>query len=308
MGRRRRIRFGSFLVCSCLVLFGKANGQDIEPRRWTPLPHGVSVIGAGYGYTDGEIFLDPVLRIEDAEFVGHTASMSYIRSFSIADRSARVDVLLPWQNFRWQGLLDGQPAETGRVGLADPRIRLSVILAGAPSLPADELKEYMGSRPVNTVFGAALSVTVPWGDYLEDKLLNLGQNRVTLRPQLGVVHTRGPWSYELTGSTFIFGENDDFFDGSKLEQDPLYAVQAHVIRVIKPGIWASLSAGYGWAGRSELNGQLRDDDKGNFLGAFSFGFPVGSRQGLKVAYIRGETGVETGADSDTLAIVWSLRY
>ncbi|MGI9202834.1 MAG: transporter [Woeseiaceae bacterium] len=304
----RQIRGIAFVICSCLLLFGRANAQDIEPRRWTPLSPGVSVIGVGYGYTEAEIFFDPVLRIEDAEFDGHTAAISYVRSFSVAGKSARVDVLLPWQNMHWQGLLDGQPAETGRVGLADPRIRLSMILAGAPSLPVDELSQYVASRPVNTVFGAAVSVTVPWGEYFEEKLLNLGQNRVTIRPQIGVVHTRGPWSYELTGSTFFFGENDDFFGGSKLEQKALYAVQAHVIRVIRPGLWASLSAGYGWAGRSELDGQLRNDDKGNFLGGLSFGFPVGSRQGVKIAYIRGETGKVVGSDSDSLIVAWSMRY
>jgi hypothetical protein len=269
------------------MLSGQAPAQDIEPRRWTPIPLGVNVVGAGYGHTSGEIFVDPVLRIEDAEFDADTVGVSYVRSFSLAGKSARFDALLPWSSVRWSGLLDGQPAATERTGLADPRLRLSVILGGPPAMEAGKLRSYMAGRPVHTEFGAAISITLPWGEYFDDKLLNLGQNRLTIRPQIGIVHTRGPWSYELTGSTFVFGDNDDFF--------------------FKPGLWASLSAGYGWGGRYTLDGERRNE-RADFLAAFSVGFPLGRRQGLKIAYLRSETREATGSESDTLAIAWSVRY
>jgi len=291
-----------------LVPLGEANAQDLEPRRWTVMPAGVNVVGAGYGRTIGDIFVDPVLRIEDVEFDADSLGVSYVRSFSLAGKSARFDAMLPRQNVHWQGLLDGEPAAVTRVGLADPRFRLSVILAGASAMEAAELRQHMASRPVNTVFGAAIELTVPWGEYFEDKLLNLGRNRFRIRPQIGAVHTRGPWSYEVTGSTFLFTENDDFFGGSKLEQDPLYAVQAHVIRVFKPGLWGSLSAGYALGGRNTLDGVERDDKKANVLAAVSFGFPIGRKQGVKIAYLRSETREDTGSDNDTLAIAWSVRY
>ena len=304
---RPSYRIVAGVLVACLLPIGQAIGQDIEPRRWTPIPLGVNVVGVGYGHTSGEIFVDPVLRLEDAEFDADTVGVSYVRSFSLAGRSARFDALVPWSSVRWRGLLDGQPAATKRTGLADPRLRLSVILGGAPAMDAGELRSYMAGRAVHTVFGAAIAVTVPWGKYLNDKLLNLGENRFTIRPQIGVVHTRGPWSYELTGSTFVFGDNDDFFGGSKLEQDPLYALQGHVIRMFKPGMWASLSAGYGWGGRYTLDGQKRNK-RADLLAALSVGFPIGRRQGLKIAYLRGETREDTGSDSDTLAIAWSVRY
>ncbi len=153
-----------------------------------------------------------------------------------------------------------------------------------------------------------IPVTVPLGEYHEDKLLNLGQNRFIIRPQIGVVHTRGPWSYEVTGSIFFFTDNNDFFNGKRREQNPLYAMQAHVIRVFKPGFWASLSAGYGWGGRSTVNGARKDDERGDFLSALSVGFPVARNQGIKVAYIRARTQKDTGSDNDTLALAWSKRY
>lgn len=291
-----------------MLLFGQqAVGQDLEPRRWTVMPLGVNVVGVGYGKTRGDIFIDPVLRIEDAEVDADSLGVSYVRAFSVAGKSARFDALLPWQSARWEGLLDGEPASTSRVGLADPRFRLSVILSGGPALEPAGLKQYMAARPVHTIVGVGIELTVPWGEHFGDKLLNLGGNRYVIRPQIGVVHTRGQWSYELTGSTFLLGDNDDFFGGSKLELDPVYALQTHAIRVFKPGLWASLSAGYGWGGRYKLDGQKRNE-RANFLVALSVGFPIGRRQGVKVAYLRSETREDTGADSDSLIVAWSMRY
>jgi len=292
---------------TCFILFGlllssfdPAAAQDLEPRRWTVLPAGLSVIGAGYGRSEGDVFFDPVLQVEEATMSGQVLAVSYVRSFAFANKIARLDVLVPWANMRWTGLLDGSPATASRVGLSDPSIRLSMILAGGNP---DEL------ATSNTVIGAAVAISVPFGEYLEDKLLNLGKNRIFVRPQVGVLHTRDNWSYELTGSVFLFGDNDDFFGGSKLEQDPLYAVQTHLIYAFdKPGYWAALSAGYGWNGQSTVDGNKVDDSRRLFLSALSMGVPIGKRQGIKFAYLLTRTNTSKGADVDSLSLGWSYRF
>lgn len=288
------------LACFLPGLASQAFGQDLEPRRWTPLPPGLNVVGVGYARTDGDVSFDPVLLIEDAAVGGHTAGISYVRTFAIAGKSARLDLVVPWQNLKWTGLLDGAPAEATRVGLADPNIRISMILAGGSPDP---------TASSNTVFGAAVTISVPLGEYFGDKLLNLGQNRVVIRPQIGALHTRGKWSYELTGSTFLYSDNDDFFGDSTLEQDPLYALQAHLIRTFnKPGYWAALSAGYGWNGQSTVDGSRADDSKRLFLSALAIGVPTGKRQGMKFAYVRSRSNTNKGSDTDSLAIAWSHRF
>jgi hypothetical protein len=260
----------------------------------------LTVVGAGYVATRGDVFFDPVLLVEDAEVEGHTLGASYVRSFNIAKKSARIDVTVPWQNLRWTGLLDGEPASVSRTGLADPWVRLSMILV-------DKRSEEPGAS--STVVGAALAVGLPLGEYLESKLLNLGGNRLVFRPQMGVVHTRGKWSYELTGSAFIYGENDDFLVDSTLKQDPLYAAQGHVVHFFdKPGWWVSIGAGYAWRGETKVDGVASDDSRRLFLSGLSFGMPIGSNQGLKVAYLRSRTKTDTGSDTDSLALSWSYRF
>ena len=298
------LRIACVSIALCVYLApAEALGQDLEPRRWTPLPPGMNVIGAGYVRSDGDVSFDPVLNVEDATVEGDTLILSYVRSFEVGGKRLRFDALLPWADRRWEGLLDGEPAKVTRTGLGDPYVRLSIILAGVPAAGGPP-----SSRP-NTVVGAAIGVVLPLGENLEDKLLNLGQNRFMIRPQVGVLHTRGRWSYELSASTFLYEDNDEFFGGNNREQDPLFATQFHVIRRFdKPGYWAALSAGYAWEGESTVNGVEKEDEKRIFLSALSVGIPIGKTQSLKFAYLRNRTNTSTGGDTDSFGVAWSRRF
>lgn len=293
----------------CLLLCtSAARAQDLEPRRWTTFPVGMSVLGFGLGEGWGDLSFDPVLQLTDAEVDTRQEIASFVHSFGVLEKTARVDIQVPYEQSRWQGKVAGTPDSVRRSGFADPRIRVSVNLAGAPALKGKEFKEYHESHPVNTVVGAAVAVRLPWGKYHEDKLLNLGNNRYTIRPQLGVLHTRGPWSYELTGSVFFFTDNDDFFGGTKREQDPIYALQAHVVRSFPSGWWASLGAAYGWGGETTIDGDEKSDRRGDLLAGGSFGFPVASNQAMQFGYIRRRTQKDLGVDTDSVFAGWSVRF
>ena len=291
-----------------LAAAGRAAAQDLEPRRWSHLPRGMNVFGLAVGRTEGDLFFDPVLQAKDVEVTADTYLASFVHSFGLFERSARVDVLVPHASSKWEGLVSDVPASTQRTGFADPRIRLSVNLVGAPSLAGPEFMEFKKENPTNTIVGAAVSIVLPWGEYKENKLLNLGGNRYVFRPQLGVLHIRGPWSYELTASTFFFTTNDEFFNGNKRQQDPLHAVQAHVVRSFEGGWWASAGAAYGWSGESKINGERQGDRRGDLLSGFSVGCPVGKNQSVKVGYIRSRTQKDVGADTDSVVGAWSIRF
>jgi hypothetical protein len=296
-----------FAAILCLALSNPANAQDIEPRRWTPLPVGTNVASIGYVRSRGDIAFDPVLEIEDAEFDSTATVLSFLHAFDLLGKSARFDVRLPHMSTRWKGLLEGAPASTGRTGPGDPRLRLSINFLGAPALDATALRQYRAERPTNTVAGAALAVTLPIGDYEEDKLLNLGQNRFSFRPQLGVVHTRGPWSYELTGSVFFYTDNNDFV-GMKRAQNPLVAVQTHLIYASPRGWWASISAAYDEGGESRIDGERKDDRRRDLLYGLSAGFSHNGHSSLKLAYVGSRTQEDLGADTDYLGLALSIRF
>ena len=294
-----------YLLCLALIMGSSLKAQDLEPRRWTPLSAGTTVLGITYGHNSGDVGFDPVLDIENTKVKRDFLIMSYSHFFMFSENLMRFDVLLPFHKVEWDGLLSGEAASAERTGLGDPHFRLSINLLDKDTKVLDDPTE-----TVNTVVGAAISVGVPLGEYFEDKLLNLSANRYSIRPQIGVVHTRGPWSYELTGSIFFFTDNDNFLNGGELEQRPFYAAQAHVIRVFEAGVWGSLSAGYGQGSALKVNGVDKDDEREGFISALSFGLPLTENQGLKFSYIwaKTQTDIETRSRTDAFTLGWSIRF
>lgn len=295
----------ALILIGLMSLAAPLHAQDLEPRRWSQLPTGINFVGVGLVYSEGDIFLDPVLQIEDASVDLVSAGVSYVRTFGLFGRSARFDVSVPYAEGHWEGLLQGEPASVRRQGLGDPKIRLSVLLYGGPALDPREFAETPAS---NTVVGFGLSLVAPLGEYIDDRLINIGQNRWIIRPQLGITHTRGKWTVELTGSIYYFTENDSFYQGTTLDNDPLYAMQGHLIYTVRPGLWVSLSTAYGDGGEPTISGVPKDSETENWLSAISVGLPVSRSQGIKLSYISSRTQVPTGADLDTFVLAYTWMF
>ena len=292
-------------ILALMLVSGDLSAQDTEPRRWTQMPTGLNFVGVATSYTRGDIFLDPVLLAEDVSFEIAGGGLAYIRSFGLFGKSSRLDISVPYASGRWEGFVDGVYTSVRRRGFIDPRIRLSMLLYGGP---AESPAEFAESKKSSTAIGAAVAIQLPWGHYLEDRLINLGRNRWVMRPQLGVTHTRGEWTYELTGSVFFYGDNDEFWSGNKLKNDPLYALQAHLIYTFRPGLWLSLGTAYGSGLQATVNGLPKENESANLISGLSVGFPLSRKQGLKVSWHRFRSQTDTGSNLGGLTIGWSLMF
>jgi hypothetical protein len=122
------------------------------------------------------------------------------------------------------------------------------------------------------------------------------------------LHTRGEWSFELTGSAYFFTDNDEFFNGNKLEQDPLFALQTHVVKTFGQDWWMAAGVAYSWAGESTINGVPADDDKSNLISGTSIGLRIDAAQSVRLGYIHADTLNDLGSDSDSVALGWSFRF
>ncbi len=299
-----------YALASVIMLYSAwlSSAQEVEPRRWSHLPTEANFVGLGFAITDADVFFDPVLSLEDVKLDLQTTGAKYIRTFELLDRSARMEIGVPYQHAHWEGLIQGEPASTTREGFADPVARFAVNLMGAPPLKGAELAKYRATTPNETIIGSGLSVQAPLGEYYDDKLLNLGENRYTIRPELGVEHRRGKWLTELTGSAAFFTDNDDFWNGNRREQDMIYILQGHLAYTFRPGLWVSCGTGYGFGGESTINGTPKNDPKGNLVTGCSVGMPVTRSIGVKIGYLNSRTQEDTGSDSDTIAIATSMFW
>lgn len=283
-------------------------GLEPEPRMWNHLPVDANFGGIAFARTEADIYFDPTLRLEDVELTQDTWAGKYIRTFEVWEKSARLDITQAYQAAKWTGLLNGVPASTSRHGWSDTLVRVAVNFYGAPPLRDKAFNAYRAAVDKETIVGFAMVLRLPTGHYEEDKLLNLGENRVVFRPQLGVIHSRGSWTTELTGEVALHAENNNFFNGNSLKQKPLYFVHGHLIYTLSPGQWAGGSLGYNYGGETGVNGVYQDDVRQNVGWKLSYAHPINPALGLKVSYVGSRTEESTGFDSDTLVVDLSFAW
>ena len=80
------------------------------------------------------------------------------------------------------------PRERFVTGFGDPAFRFSMNFVGAPALTAAEFKDYRQ----DLILGASLRIIVPLGQYDDTKLVNIGSNRWSLKPEIGCSKAFGP--------------------------------------------------------------------------------------------------------------------
>ena len=302
VGRASRLGAGAALVVLVLATAVSAEAQDIEPRTYANTPVGLNFLLLGYAYTQGDVAFDPSTPIEDAELTAHSPFLAYARALDVWGRAGKLDVVLPFASVSGSATFAGQPRERDTAGLGDPRLRFSVLLYGAPALSLTEFQHYTP----DLIVGASLAVTAPLGEYDSDKLVNIGTNRWSVKPELGVSKTLGPVTLELSASVAFYTDNDDFLGGQTLEKDPLYALQAHVIYHTRRGVWAAVDATYYAGGRATIDGK-RGEQQENLRFGVTVAIPIDRRNSVK---LYGSTGAiaRTGGDFDTVGIAWQYRW
>jgi hypothetical protein len=285
-----------------------AAAQELDPRSWTYLPVDTNFVGVAVAETEAEIAFDPALDIEDGELEMTTVGVGYLRTFALLGHSARLDILQGWKEGRWSGTLQGAPAVVEREGLADTLVRFSMHLLGAPPLKGADYAAYRAAHPVETSLGVGLMVQLPTGEYLEDKLINIGENRYSFFPQVGLNHTAGPWSFESTALVGLHTDNNDFFNGGTRSQDPVFHLQGHAIYTLPSSLWFSATVAGQTGGESTVNGVAKDDPKDTLFFAAGTGYSIAPWLGLKLSYIGARRQGRTGADSDTMIFSFSTFW
>jgi hypothetical protein len=257
----------------------------------------------GYNYLQGGVTVDPTIPLENAKLEVQSALFAYARSLDVFGHSGKFDVILPTAWLSGTATFAGQPKERDISGFADPRFRFSVNLYGAPALSLAEFADYRQ----DVIVGASVQVSVPGGQYDPQKLVNLGTNRWSVKTEMGISKRLGPVTLELTGEGTFYTDNDEFLGHHTRSQDPIYAVQAHVIYSFSHGIWGSLDGTYYAGGSSSIDGgKSRDPQENTRLGA-TLALPVNRYHSVK---LYGSTGVSarTGSNFDQVGIAWQYRF
>jgi len=208
-----------------------------------------------------------------------------------------VDTSLIAPGYLPPGVEPGSAFSQSASGYGDPTVQLDINLFGTPPLKSNvDLFNY---EPKITL-DVAIMLAVPIGQYDNDKLVNMGLNRVYGRIALPFKYHFGVFSpglmssLELIPSVWLFGENDDFL-GQKMDNDPLWQFEAHLTHDFTPTFFGSIDLLYRSGFQSEINGinvgeELDIGDLG-----FTLNFSVTDNITLRTSYMSnlfGDSGLE----------------
>ncbi|MGR9086990.1 MAG: transporter [Gammaproteobacteria bacterium] len=280
-----------------------AFATDIEPRAYSNIPIGLNFLLAGYGYTKGNVAFAPSVPIENGKMEIHNTVLAYVHSLDFWGRSGKVDVIIPQAWLSGQAEALGQQRDREISGFADPLFRLYVNFFGAPAL---SMKEFAGYRQ-DTIIGASLAVSPPAGQYDPQKLVNIGTNRWTIKPEIGLSKAWGPLIAEFAAGVLVFTDNDQPFMANTQEQAPLYNFQGHLIYSFGSGIWGAIDANYYAGGRITRDDKLLDNLQQNWRVGATLSFPINRQNSIKIS---GNSVVQSRTDSffDTIGITWQYRW
>ena len=299
MGCARRL--AAWLLLGSCWAGSVCHAQEIEPRAYSPSPSGLNFLIAVGGHSEGGVLTDPSLPVTDIEAKVDALAVGYGRSFGLAGRSANVAFALPYIEVDASGNIGEQRASVTRAGWGDAKLRLAMNLIGGPAMTPREFSQ----RVPATTLGVSMSVSLPTGEYLPDKLVNIGTNRWAVKTELGLTHPIGKWLLEGYLGAWWFEENDDFFGGHRREQDPLASIQVHVSYTFKPRLWLALNTTYYEGGQTTLDGVAKHDRQANSRAGLTFSTPLGKNYSLKFNWSRGAT-TRIGSNFTTYGI--GLQY
>ncbi|MGH9870318.1 MAG: transporter [Candidatus Polarisedimenticolia bacterium] len=292
-------------IAACALLCGgtTAFAQDIEPRAYSNAPVGVNFLITGYAFTDGGLPLDPAVPLTDLQLETSNMVLGYFRVLDLWGKSAKVDAVVPFTWLSGSAEFAGETVDRDVQGFGDPRFRLSVNFFGAPAMRLPQFGQYRQ----DVIVGASLQVSVPWGQYDDERLVNIGTHRWSFKPEVGVSKALGRWTLEATAGATLFTDNTDFFGGITRSQDPLYSLQAHVIYSFLSGMWTSVDATWFTGGQTSLDGTRLDNRQRNWRLGATLAIPVNRHHSVKLYASRG-VSARTGNNFDVLGAAWQFRW
>ena len=302
-----RSKFIWLLVLATVILFVglQALAQDLEPRVYSASPVGTTFLGVGFGRSSGEVTFDPTIPVTNVNAALYSPTISVSHTFGVFHRQTLFSAAL---SYVWGNVTGDVGTQTGKVyrsGLADLRLRYSFNLHGSPALSP---KKFAAHFHREYILATSLTVQAPAGQYGSTKLINIGTNRWSFKPEIGFSYPVKKLDLDLYAGAWFFTDNHSYYPGTANRlQEPLSALQAHVSYTIRRGLWAAFDATWYAGGAVSVNdGPLQNRESNSRLGATA-SIPLPARQSIKFAYSSGVSGT-VGAKFNTVTVSWQRTF
>lgn len=282
-----------------------AAAQDLEPRAYSASPVGTNFVGIGFGQSSGDISFDPTIAITNANAALYSPVLGIGRTFPIFHKQGLFSTALPYAWGTASGDVGDQQNHIYRSGLADVRTRISINLRGSPAMTPAEFAR----RPHrHLIIGTSLTMTAPSGQYDNTKLINIGTNRWSFKPEIGISYPIKKIDLDLYAGAWFFTRNRSFYTGqSSRTQDPLPSLQAHASYTYRRGLWAAIDATWYTGGAVTVDNRAPTERQSNSRIGATVSYPIARGHSFKFSYSSGVTG-NVGSKFRTLAGGWQYVW
>ncbi len=277
--------------------------QDLEPRSYANLPKGLNAINVLYSFAHGNVIADPSLPIEDFKITTHGFGAAYVHTFGLANKLARVQVIVPFMHMNGNLKLNGVDTSGVRTGFGDSRIRFGINLIGSPALNKKDFRSYQQKM----IVGVSLVASVPTGLYYNDKRINIGSHRWALKPEVGISRRFKHVYAEAYAGCWFFTNNHEFLTSKTLEQQPVLSFQAHACYYFKKQMWIGVDGNYFNGGKTIIDNTEQGDLKDNYRIGATWSIPLSLKQSLKLQFHIGAF-TNSGYDYNTASIGYQFVF
>ena len=255
------------LVAVCFTLVacafpGPGTAQFTDPRTYLNTPVGLNQLETVYANAHSDASIDTSIIVTGARLNLNQGTIDYTRYFGFLHRLAWVEPALPIAGVN--GSIAGTNVSTSAIGTGDSGYQVALLLKGAPALSVEQFENFKQT----TALGVSLSVTAPTGQYNPDRLVNLGSDRWSFKPEIGLSQPFGPgqkWEFDGYANAYFYTDNTSYHGAEVLRQQPLPGLEGHISYSFTNNVWASIDTRYSFRGNTFVNGVNQNSSQQNFI-------------------------------------------
>jgi hypothetical protein len=274
--------------------------QFSDPRTYENAPAGTNQIELGYAFARGDASIDTSVIVTGAQLDLQQGLVDYTRYFGWFHRLAWVEAGVPVASLT--GSISGTNVRRSTAGAGDSSYAFGMLLKGGPALNASQFADFKAG----TTLGVSFTATAPTGSYDAGRVLNLGADRWSLKPEIGLSHPFGPdgkWVVDTYANVYFYTDNTSYHGVEILRQEPLPGLEGHISYSFNDKVWTSLDSRYSFRAATVVNGVNQDNPQQNFVLGTETNVSLTVRSSLVVA--AGKSLVHRNGPSVTAI---SVRY
>jgi hypothetical protein len=238
---------------------------------------GINQLEFGYAFGHGNASIDPSLTITGASLNLNQLTIDYTRYFGLLHHLMWVEAAIPVA--RLGGAITGTSIEGSTTAAGDSSYALAMLLKGGPALTPAQFADYIPT----TALGASLTVTAPTGEYTADRVLNLGSDRWSFKPEIALSRPFGleqKWQLDAYANASFYTDNTSYRGREILRQEPLVGLEGHISYSFTESLWLSFDTRYSFRGATFVNGADQNNAQQNVIVGSEMNVSINSRHSL----------------------------